>query len=555
MISQLSIQNFGLIDKATLEFTRGLTILTGETGAGKSIIIDGLRFALGERLNSSQVRDPKLPCIVEVVFELSPAVLAEYPSAAELANGEDQLIINRAWLPEGKNRIRINGMAVTVSQLKELGDHLLDFHGPNDHQMLLSESSHLFIIDRLAGCKQLKDEYSQRYSVYDGLLKEQQRLNELAAAKQRDIELYAHQIKELEQAPLDENACAELLEKRARLTNVEKLHELCRQVLESLENEQSGLCESLDRCFAPLKQMARLDPSAEKFGGGLSGIREQSAEFISTIRNYAENLSFDEEEAQEIYRLCDVYEDIKRKYGPGLDEAKKFYGEIKEKHETLTHFEETSQQLQERISQAEVFAFESADKLSRKRKNAAKELKKTIEQELKELGIRHVEFECRFEKTALGPTGADSCVFYISPNAGEQLKPLADIASSGEAARLMLALKKALINVDPIPVLVFDEIDAQIGGRLGTVTGEKLKELSRNRQVILITHLPQIASFADRHFKVSKKVSANHTVTSIDELDPGQAVVELAAMMSGEKESAIALSHAKEMLAKAKTSR
>lgn len=552
MLSQLTIQNFGLIDKLTLEFTKGLNIITGETGAGKSILIDGLRFALGERLNSSQVRDTTTPCVVEAVFDLPKELRAEYPAAEELANGEEQLIIHRAYLPDGKTRVKINGLSVTIAQLKELGDHLLDFHGPNDHQMLLSESSHLFIIDRLCDFKPLKDEYAGLYAKYAGLTKEQERLEELASAKQRDIELYAHQIKELETVPLDENKYAEAQEKQLRLNNLEKLHESCRQVIDALENEQSGISQSVGPCFPPLRTLAKIDPSTEQFLAMLSAIQENCGELTARLTQYIEGLSFDGEEAQEIYRLCDAYDAIKRKYGPGLDDAKRFYEETKAKYAAIVNYEENSQELKKKIAAAGKLAEECAAKLNKKRRAAAKGLKETIEAELRELGIQHVEFECRFERIPLSAEGGDKAVFYISPNAGESLKPLADIVSSGEAARLMLALKKALIEVDPIPVLVFDEIDAQIGGRLGTVTGTKLKELTRNRQVIVITHLPQIASFAETHFKVTKKVVNNHTVTDVAQLDRGAAEKELATMMSGEKESAVALTHAKEMLARAR---
>ncbi|MGE5309150.1 MAG: DNA repair protein RecN [Deltaproteobacteria bacterium] len=552
MVSHITIRNFGLIDELSLDLPRGLTILTGETGAGKSILIDGLRYALGERLNTSQVRDPKSPCLVEAVFELTPGLLEDYPPAAELAGGETSLIIQRTYLPDGKSRVKINGLSVTVGQLKELGDHLLDFHGPNDHQMLLSETSHLFIIDRLSGTKELREEYARLYGAYAELLRERQRLQELASAKQRDIELFAHQIKELEQVPLEEEKYAVLLEKQARLDNLEKLHESCRAVIDALENDESGIARSLSPCFPHLRSLAKLDPSTDAFLSRLSSIQEQAGGLLSELKNYLEGLSLDEEEAGLIHRQCDIYDAIKRKYGPGLDEAKKFYEETKARYNAIVNYEETSKGLEGRIDTAAAKARECAQMISRKRKAAAKELKKTIERELVELGIRHVEFECRFEKTELTPEGIERAVFYISPNAGETLKPLADIVSSGEAARLMLALKKALVEVDPIPVLVFDEIDAQIGGRLGTVTGSKLKDLTRNRQVIVITHLPQIAAFADAHFKVTKKVVSSRTVTGVERLGEEETVKELAKMMSGEKESAIALTHAREMLEKAR---
>ncbi len=556
MISQLTIKNFGLIDQLSIEFSKTLNILTGETGAGKSILIDALRFGLGERIDLTHIRNRQFSCAVEIIFESSKKLLQEYTKLSEyLSEEQPTIIIHRAYLPDGRNKIKINGLSVTISELKEIGDHLVDFHGPNDHQMLLSANAHLGMLDRLCDLKELSVIYAAQYEKYQNTKKQLEDLKNMSLSKEREIDLISHQIKELEQAPLDDKHYEECLEKQTRYNNAEKLYESASQLINILENEESGISRSIRQAFIPLKTLNKIDESTQEFSEKLSLAQENIEQFLSFVRRYIEHLSFQPEEAHQINKLCDNYEDIKRKYGPTLGEAKKFYQSIKEKYTLLTNLEQNDAQLQEKISEHRKELLQTAQKITQKRKQASLLLQKTIEQELIELGINHVKFECRFEKIDLGRTGQDNVVFYISPNAGEELKPLSNIISSGEAARLMLALKKALTKVDPIPVLIFDEIDAQIGGRLGTITGKKLRELSKDRQVILITHLPQIASFADRHFKISKKVENNRTINVLENLDSKNRVKEIAKMMSGEKESSIALTHAREMLSKAETSR
>ena len=313
-----------------------------------------------------------------------------------------------------------------------------------------------------------------------------------------------------------------------------------------------------DRVRAPLRSLTQTDQGAAVFEQYLNNIQDNSEQLLSELRDYLDRLSFEPGQAAENSRKYDLYDDIKRKYGPSLEDAAHFFEAAKDKYRLLMNFEENSSELREKLAEAQKELKKISQKLTAARKKSAIILKETIEKELKDLGIEHVMFEARILADDFHASGIDKVVFYISPNAGMDLKPLAEIVSSGEAARLMLALKKALIRVDPIPVLIFDEIDAQIGGRLGTITGKKLKELSQGRQVILITHLPQIASFADSHFKVVKKVSGGKTTTAVNLLDKNERVKELAEMMSGPipaggtAKSDISLSHAESMLSSAK---
>ena len=553
MLTQITIKNFGLIDSLSIEFQSNLNILTGETGAGKSIIFDALRYSLGDRITSSQVRDPKSPCIVETVFDLSKKQLLEYAPFREFLNDDETtLIINRTFNPDGKNKNKINGFNVTLTQLKELGNHLVDFHGANDHQMLLDPKSHLSIVDRLSKIETLKTEYSQNFAKYIHLKNKIDKINEIASSRDREIDLLSHQIKELEQVPLDSTSYEECVNEHTRISNIETLCEDSTQLLNLFEGGQYSISEILGQSFPLIRSLTNTDPSTSNISDILNQIKDSTDELSTELRNYLDNLSFDPENAKSINTRYDIYIDILRKYGPSIEDAAEFHEGIKDKFDLISNLETNKSNLKKEIIAAEKDLRSIAAKISSQRKKTATLLKTTIENELRELGIVHVQFECRIEKAELNENGFDSVLFYISPNAGEALKPLWEIVSSGEAARLMLALKKALTKVDPIPVLVFDEIDAQIGGRLGTITGKKLKEISQNRQVILITHLAQIASFAHSHFKVLKKVKDNRTQVHIELLNSHDRILELAHMMGGDKKSNISIKHAHDMLDKAR---
>jgi len=547
MVSHITIRNFGLIDHLNIEFCPQLNIFTGETGAGKSILIDALRYALGERLNPSLVREADKLCIVEAVFEFSKKQLKEMPELAEYVSEESGLILSRTYTPEGRNRNKINDFTVTLSRLKEIGNLLVDFHGPHDHQMLFAEESHINILDRLCDMDDVRDDYTKGYNNYQQLRKQLKELEKLSEDREREQDMLKYQIDELGQVPLEQAKYEELLRERARINNAEKLHECVGELIDILENEQAGLAEAVSRAFGPMDQLNEIDEGTAGFRDILTSIQDQSSELLSALNGYVSGLSFEPEQADETNNRYDIYYEIIKKYGPTIDDAGNFYDRAKQKYEQLINLEQSDSDLREKIESARKGLIKIAQKISARRKKGAEVLEQTIEKELNDLGIVHVDFECRITKQDLDLNGQDKVVFHISPNAGESLKPLAEIVSSGEAARVMLALKKALTKVDPIPVLIFDEIDAQIGGRLGTITGKKLKELSGDRQVILITHLPQIASFGDTHLKVSKKVKDNRTIINVDRLDKNSRLKELAQMMAGEKETKVSLEHARDM--------
>lgn len=552
MLTQLTIKNFGLIDHVELPFHHQLNILTGATGAGKSIIIGGLRFALGERLRSAQIRDADKPCVVEAVFQLNKEIVQQSEIFQGFVSDEDfLLVIYREAQADGRTKINVNGKTVTVAQLKVIGNHLMDFHGPHDHQMLLVEDNHLKMLDRLADFGDLKNDYEEQFKGYVALTLKLNEIQSMVLTREREIDLLTHQIKELEQVSLESQVYEELLQRQARISNIERLAEAASSFLQLFENEEMGVSENVRRAFSFCHTLTENDDGASSIEEHLSQIQENSDELIIELRDYVDSLSFEPGEADEINRKYDCYEDLKRKFGPTIEDVCQFYDSACEKYDLLNDLEHNDADLKKRIQESEVKLKKLAEKISGFRKTAAKMLENTIEQELKDLGIEHVEFEVRFEEVVFAKDGYDKIIFYISPNAGEDLKPLAEIVSSGEAARLMLALKRALTKVDPIPVLIFDEIDAQIGGRLGTVTGQKLKELSIDRQVILITHLPQIAVFGNKHFHIDKIVKKGRTFTNVFELSDDARIKELAQMMGGGTYSELTVEHAKEMLIQA----
>lgn len=550
MLSQLTIKNFGLIDTIIIEFAKNLNTLTGETGAGKSIVIDALRYVLGDRINSDQIRNPQEPCTVEAIFDLSANTLSHDPLFCEFVSSDDPVtfIIQRTYLPDGKNKIKINGTGITVTQLKEIGNHLVDFHGPHDHQSLLAQESHIAIIDRLSNLTDIQKLYHQEYIQYVSL---QEKLNELrhaASSRERELDLLIHQIKELERVPLEPTKYHEYRQQQTMLNNAEKLYEYTNQLIQVLENENTGMNENIHQAFNILSGLNKTDKDTEIFTHHLNQIQSNNDQLLDGLKTYLERLSFEPHEAQKINSFCDTYHDILRKYGPAIEDAQSFYQQAKAKYDFLINLEHSDHALRQNIDTSKEKLETLAKKITVQRKKTGTVLEKTIEKELADLGIKNVQFQCRIETTELNRTGKDTVAFYISPNVGETLKPLAEIVSSGEAARVMLALKKALIDVDPIPVLIFDEIDAQIGGRLGSIIGEKLLQLAQKRQVILITHLPQIAAFAHAHFKVIKEIKNNRTITRVELLNSDDRVSELTHMLSGDNKTDIARKHAQTML-------
>jgi DNA repair protein RecN (Recombination protein N) len=549
MLNSITIKNFGLIDELSLELEAGLNALSGETGAGKSIIIEALRVCLGARMNGSQIRDPKRPCIIEAVFDISNRALRQNsPLADFLSPDDDSLIISRVYTSEGKSKVKINGLTATVAQLKDVGGRLIDLHGPHDHQMLLNKESHIAMLDRLSGAEDILALYSDNFNKLGELNRKLSEIQRNTQSRERELDMLNYQIKELSQVELSREKYLESLAEQTRFNNTEELCQCAGEMTALLEDDTIGIRENIRKIFGLMNRLNRVDETTKDFAQDLTLIQETSDQLLSRLHEYAQGLNFEPQRAAEINETCDAYNNLLRKYGPDIEDVKLFFQQAKERYELLINLEHNDKEARKAKALIEDEMASLAAEISGKRRKAAKLLKNTIEKELLELGFAKVVFDCKIDKVAFRNDGCDMVEFYISPNPGEPLKPLADIVSSGESARVMLALKKALIEVDLVGVLIFDEVDAQIGGRLGAVTGLKLKQLSRGRQVIVITHLPQIASFADNHHKVIKEVDGGRTSIRVLRLIGDDRVRELAQMMSGKAQTRISLSHAKDML-------
>jgi DNA repair protein RecN (Recombination protein N) len=550
MLTQLHIKNFALIENLTMEFSSELNVLTGETGAGKSILIDAIRFVLGERMDGLRGSEAEKACSVEAAFEFEGEFLKKYTVLEPYLAEEGLLVLRREHL-QGKSRAWINNRLVTVSGLKEVGTCLIDIHGQYDHQLLLDTQSHLGLIDRFAKTEEIRKAYGMLYEEYAALMRAQRELIQLEENKERELDLLKYQINEIERAEIEEMNEDEMGLERIRLANAERLSEAAAHALDALDDRDSSAAGALGEASKEIAGLAKLDGSLDTLRADCEAVQYSLQEIVSVLREYRENLTFDPARLQEIEKKLDLLEHLKRKYGGSYEKVLEFYREAQSKYERLTDTDVARKDITKKINALAPELEEVAAKLSQKRKKAGELLKRTIEDELKDLHILHAQFEVQIEKADYDESGADRLEFLARMNPGQPLLPLKKIISGGEASRVMLAMKKALMEVDPVPTLIFDEIDTNIGGRLGQVTGQKLKSIAGQRQVLLITHLPQIASFADRHIKVTKSVQKGKTVVRYEVLEGDGRVRELAQMMSGHQETEISKRHAEEMLNRA----
>jgi len=551
MLLRLHIQNFALMDKLTIEFSGAMNVLTGETGAGKSILIDALRFALGEKADAEKMRSEERACLIEAAFEVDEKVRGASPLLDPYLEEEPILIFRREIQPGGKSRAWINDHLVTASTLRQIGARLVDIHGQYDHQLLLEPESQLEILDQFSSAGQVLSDYQAFFDQHQSLVARRDELSSLEKGREREIDLLRYQIAELERAQLgDENEEGELKTERIKLANAEKFHAKIARILSQLEEGEASASSLISFAYKDLHDIVKLDVSLQSTLSEYESAQAGFEQVLRSLRDYQETLSFDEGRLREVDERLDVLDLIKRKYGGSIAAACEFLRQAKTKYDQLLNSGIYEKEIEISLGRLVPKLNKAADELNGLRKKGAARLKKEVENELKDLGIANAHFECSFAPSGFTSHGNQKIEFQVQLNAGSPLLPLKKIISAGEVSRMMLAMKKALMQVDPIPTLIFDEIDANIGGRLGSVTGKKLKEIAAERQVLLITHLPQIASFGDRHFKVAKVVRQGKTFTEYRVIEGEERVRELAQMMSGQDETRISKEHAKEMLSR-----
>jgi DNA repair protein RecN (Recombination protein N) len=564
LISELTVTNFAIIDKLHLRFAPGFNVLTGETGAGKSIIIDTVSALLGGRVGAEEVRAGADRAQVEGLFLLEPPMqVALKPLLQEnsLEGDDDEaLILAREIRATGRTTARVNGRAVTVRLLRQIGEHLVDIHGQSEHLSLLRTREHLGLLDRYAGLE------AQRQVVAEKVHELRQVRQELALLLRderelaRRADLLAFQVQEIAAARLQVGEEVELTQERTRLANAERIAALIAEATQALyegTEEQLSVSDLLGNVYRNLTELTQIDAALASHRQATEALTAQAEELARDLRAYLERIEFNPARLQEVEERLDLIYRLKRKYGDSIAEVLVFAEGAARELETITHSEERVEELQacEEALLREIGTL-AAD-LSRQRREAADRLATAIEIELDDLQMAHTRFSVAFEQTdtpdgafvgdrrlAFDATGVDRVEFLISPNPGEPLKSLTRIASGGETSRLMLALKTVLSQADETPTLIFDEIDQGIGGRVGGVVGRKLWGLtasnaaaSSGHQVLCITHLPQLAGFGDTHFRVQKEVSGGRTATNVQPVTGEERVEELTSMLGAATES------------------
>jgi DNA repair protein RecN (Recombination protein N) len=563
MLDELRIENFAIINKLEIRFKSGLVIVTGETGAGKSIILDAIMALVGGRVDANMVRSGAERASLEAIFSIptqTRSEIIEILKREELDEGEPFVTLGREIRGEGRSVARVNGRSVNVSLLKELGHYLVDIHGQSEHLSLLDERSHLGLLDRYAVTQAELAEYQASYKKLTGIRRELKSLRDLENESARRMELLSFQVNEIEAAQLKEGEEEELDQERSRLANAESLSSSAQQALALLDEglpDTSSAVDLIGRASQLLASLARIDASQQDLAAQVETVNAQLAEVNLDLRGYLDEIEFNPRRLEQVENRLELIHQMKRKYGGSVEAAIEYGKTTRMQLENIANAAERIAELEKDEAAVLQEAKNSAQKLTEKRKTAAQLLGSAVESELADLSMPGARFSVSFDQGAqttaandqFTENGIDQVEFLIAPNPGEGLKPLVKIASGGETSRLMLALKNVLAGVDFVPTLVFDEIDQGIGGRVGFIVGEKLWHLGVNHQVMCVTHLSQLAAFGEQHFRVRKLIVDDRTLTEVEELDDTARIVELAQMTGSMSESN--LTAAQEMLSKA----
>jgi DNA repair protein RecN (Recombination protein N) len=559
MLTTIRIKNLALVTDLTLELQPGCNAITGETGAGKSIIIGALNLVLGERADRTLIRAGSDNCSVEAVFDISElrAPLKSFLEESGLEPCEDnQLNLKRTFTAAGTNRQFINGSPTTLAVLAELGQWLVDIHGPHDHQSLLHPARQLAILDAFGGLQESRDAFAVLLQRRASLEAEKSALivDEKTYAQQLDILRF--QTGEIAAARLDSDEEPKVQQEFQRASNAARLLELSQSALGILSENESSLLTHCGMLGRALQELQRIDPSAAH----LASAHEQSTAGLRELQNdlshYADKVDIDPARLKELETRLDLIHSLKRKYGASLAEVIAFGESAREKLQQLEQRDAELARLNAALQSLETELWRAGRELSARRRKLIPQLAKAVVRQLKDLGFAQSHFDVTVTSLApdspglpgpqLAASGLDTIEFQFAPNAGEPPRPLRAIASSGELARVMLALKTVLAEVDEIPVLVFDEVDANVGGETASAVGEKMRHIARQRQVLCITHLAPVAAHASAHYLVTKKLREGRTVSEITLVDRKERVTELARMLGGQSDAA--RRHAEELL-------
>jgi DNA repair protein RecN (Recombination protein N) len=559
MLLELRIKNFAIIDELNLFFSKGFNILTGETGAGKSIILNAVHLLLGDKATEEWIRSSEEEASVDALFDISGNLeikerIKEKAPHLQGAGEEDSLLIRRVISRSSRGKVLINGNLATLGVLSEMGEGLLSIYGQHEHQSLQRVETHIDILDDFGGLLGLREEFQKQYQEFVSLSEEVGRIRAEKERRAKERELMAFQSKEIEAFRIQIGEEESLKEERTILTHAKKLMDFAHVSEETLYSEEGSAIERIQKILNQGREMAAIDPSLSQPLKALESTLIQLEEIALALRDYSRRVEINPTRLDEIENRLEEIDRLKRKYGSTVEEVLSFKHRIDEELKSFTSDEEKLSQFKGRLEPLRQTVIDLGKKLSGERKKVALELKKSVEKELNSLGMKKTIFEIHIDPLPLSLKGVDRVEFLISPNVGEEVKPLAKIASGGELSRIMLAMKRILAKVGGRQVLIFDEVDSGIGGAMAEVVGKKLRELSRHHQVICVTHLPQIACFADQHHSVRKEVKAGRTITLVDRLDKESSVDEIARMLGGVKVTEKTRAHAKEMIENAKRS-
>ncbi len=557
MLTELRISNFAIIDQLELEFPAGLVIFTGETGAGKSIILDAIEALVGARAETTSIREGADRASLEAVFrvnEKNRATITEILKPEDLIDDPDYVTLGREIRKEGRTVARINGRTVNVGLLREIGSQLVDIHGQSEHLSLLNVKQHLALLDRFSMSDELLKDYQVSYRTWRQIHRELDQLHKLERDADRRVELLSFQIGEIESAKPVVGEEDELKEERNRLANAENLAEHGKTALTLLDEatpEIPGISDLIGQALHELQTLARIDPSQASLAEQFDNLAVLLSELSDDLRTYLEQIEYNPRRLEVVEERLELLRTLQRKYGGSIDAVLGYAEKSRAELEQITHATERIEELTKQETEIRQVLAKKAQDLSVQRKQSAVLLSNAVENELIDLSMAGARFEVSFalhddlhglqlesgKQVRFDENGMDQVEFLIAPNPGEGLKPMVKIASGGETARLMLALKRVLAQADEVPTLIFDEIDQGIGGRIGFVVGEKLWQLARDHQVLCVTHLPQLAAFGDQHLRVLKQVQDGRTLTLVENLGEENRRRELAQMLGAVSES------------------
>ena len=548
-LTSLRIRNLALVEELAWQLAPGFTAVTGETGSGKSIIVGALQLILGERADKTLIRTGAESCTVEAVFSVGEArsLNAQLEEQGVEPCEGSELILKRVFSTAGTNRQFINGSATTLAVLKQLGDGLVDLHGPHDHQSLLSDVKQLDLLDAFAGAGALREKFEEHFRRLNQLVAEHAELSTSEASLEREIDLLRHQVQEIEAAQLQPDEEEELLARYSMAANSRRLLELSTQIIGRLSEADDAVLLRLGEIGKLLRDLDRVDPAASRFSESHLRAVTELEDLAQSLQHYIEDLELDPERLAQLEERVSLFETLKRKYGGSTAEVIAFGERAAGRLRKIECRGAELVRLEKEIDAAQKAMLDSGAKLGAKRKTAAPKLAGSITAHLRDLGFKKSEFAAAL--TALekpSAHGLESVAFLFAPNPGEPAKPLKSIASSGEISRVMLAVKSSLAAQDTIPLLVFDEIDANVGGEIAHAVGAKMKSLAAEHQVLCISHLPQVAAVADTQFVVTKEFTNDRTISHLEKVEGKARVEEIARMLGGKGESALA--HAKTLL-------